>query len=359
MKPCWATLFSYLAMIVVFEQSSFVHSFQVCPKTQIDILRHNNKHPSVASTSNSKANHRTKSRNPLHVLFNKQGVIQDYPKHQQTAKISIQKVLVWVNVFCFLFQLGSVASYAPVLRPLASSGTSFVFRLILGSPVVSASLSEYPEFVLVSSLGPFTMDFLSYRLFAKHQPYRLLTSGFLHGSAIHLFFNMNYLASMPKWLEENHRSLYLATYLVSIVTCSFVSLSGGAAFGLGASGGLCGLNGLEYVMHKRMGKKGTCPVILNFLILTLLGMAIPNMDVAGHVGGFLGGIVIAWLFGPQYDGVQNNNDDDLLPGKLPLWSLWAVMAVLALTIAKIPYYIWLGISRPGVLSGILMTPAPN
>lgn len=367
MKPCWATISYLLALTVVFEQSSFVYSFQGCPNTQIDILRrnNNNKHPFVASPPNSNANHPTKSRNQLHVLFNNEGFIEDYPKQEQKTKISIQKVLIWVNVLCFLCQLGSVASYAPVLRSLTSSDTNFVFRLILGSPVVIVPHPIYPEFIMASSLGPFTMDFINDHLFAKRQLYRLLTCGFLHGSAIHLLLNMNYLASFPKWLEKNHRSLYLATYLVSIVTCSFASLSyGGTAsgFGLGASGGLCGLTGLEHVMHQRMGKEGTCTAILNILIITVLGMVIPNIDVVGHFGGFLGGIAIAWLFGPQYDdGLQNNNNDNdndipTLPGKLPLWSLWAVMAFWALPFAKIPNCIWLGMFRPGVLSGILMTP---
>ena len=321
------------------------------------------------------------------------------------SKFSVQKILVSVNVILFLMQMCSAANYAPVLNAILRASGYFgpdleavdmVQRLAVGSsplvvtgrPGPGLRMRPYGQCLIVaSSVGPFTMDFVHQTLLTRFQPHRLLTAGFLHGSIVHLLFNMRYLWTMPKWLEEGLGwPLYLSTYLLSIaagnLARSYVASSGEAAISLclGASGGICGLQGLCWITLRKMGNKtASRSVFTNMLWLILFGAITEGISNAGHVGGFIGGALVGWLFGPQYGssyamkrkwsvavetetpeyrkmmgfGVEPKN------GKLKLWNLWAAVAALILArpeFRTIPSCVWRGFKHPGSLSGIHMNP---
>jgi len=331
-------------------------------------------HQRVVLSSNTiiKTNQRQTSTRKLHALANTNDT-----KGQNLSRntLSAQKILVLLNILCFLIQVQSSVSYAPVLKAILMKHKiqeipqNPVLQFIFGSTPTLLYLPKNPSLIVANSEGLFTADFMNQRLFSTTQPHRFFTSGFLHANALHLGFNMRYLWSMPKWIEEHNRALYLSTFLVSIVTCNVAQdyawkVSGVLGRGLGASGGILGLQGLMWVMLQRMGKEEESKSILKGILwLTMIGCILPGIGAAGHAGGFVGGVVVGCLFGPQYQSkskliehvVQKYRQK---PGKLPLWSLWAVAAIPFLFQSRfrsIPNCIWLGIRQPGFLSQMWMT----
>ena len=237
------------------------------------------------------------------------------------SNLSVQKILVALNIVFFLLQILSAASYAPILSSILSrsraegavalKGSDLARRMVLGesSLTIMGRASTFGQpYIVASSVGAFTMDFAHQTVLSSIQPHRLITSGFLHGSLLHLGFNMKYLWSIPSFVEEGlGRLLYLSTYLVSVVAGnlahSSVASSGPAALGLclGASSGICGLQGLMFTMLNRMGNKAaSASIFKNMIWLIIFGSMTPGISNAGHVGGFIAGVLVGWAFGPQY-----------------------------------------------------------
>jgi rhomboid protease GluP len=144
----------------------------------------------------------------------------------------------------------------------------------------------------------------------------LITSCFLHGSALHLAFNMVVLYQVGPFLERAvGRARFLPLYLGAGVVGSAVSAIAGRFFGptlsVGASGNICGLIGAVLVLGARtQGWRGPLArqMAMWLAILFLLGFArnlqggMVQIVNAAHVGGTLGGIIIAttWQRGYTY-----------------------------------------------------------
>ena len=248
------------------------------------------------------------------------------------SEVTLQRLLVYMNVVLFLYQIGSAAWNAPQFkRALLHSGYTgpsmswlqIVQRnLIGGSSIIvrstaaaaSSPILRYPRLrhvwralILASSTGPLTLDLIHDGMYSFSQPYRLLTAGFLHGSVLHILFNMQYLWTVPWWLEDGFGwPLYLTTYLASIVSGNFAhSLSSNAYYNaiscIGASGGICGLNGLLFVMLRRMNRRRQINAVLkNMLLLFVVGLLDNHISNASHIGGFACGVILAMMFGPRF-----------------------------------------------------------
>lgn len=144
----------------------------------------------------------------------------------------------------------------------------------------------------------------------------LVTSCFLHGSILHLGFNLLVLWQVGPFLERAiGRARFLPLYLVAGVTGSaFSAISGrlyGASLSIGASGAICGLIGAMLVLGARtQGWRGPLArqMAAWLAFLFVLGFArnlqggMVQVDNAAHVGGALGGVVIAaaWRRGVTY-----------------------------------------------------------
>jgi rhomboid protease GluP len=150
----------------------------------------------------------------------------------------------------------------------------------------------------------------------------LVTSCFLHGSILHLAFNLLVLWQVGPFLERAvGRARFLPLYLGSgIAGSAFSAIAGrlfGASLSIGASGAICGLIGAMLVLGARtQGWRGplTRQMAGWLAFLFVLGLAknlqggMVQVDNAAHIGGALGGVIIAaaWRRGVVYSTRAQN-----------------------------------------------------
>ncbi|KAL7446722.1 hypothetical protein ACHAXM_010524 [Skeletonema potamos] len=348
--------------------------------------------------------HNIKRRSPSPISFD----------HFWTRPNTARNLLVTLNIMAFTYQIATAVHYLPGFnRVLAMSvagdaysaavcnvpqwtRTEIVLRALGfvggGAGIVISSGSSGMRGgrgpIAAHSMGPFFLDYVhqSYPL-SHFQKHRYLSSGFLHGSFLHLFMNLRALLSLPSWLENGlGKGVYITAYLTAIVTgnCAHTvstigDLSGRAASSLciGASGGICGLYGLMLASLMKMGNDSAVSVVLKQMVwLLAFGFLVPNVSNAGHIGGFVGGWLIGYLFGPGYErsytlnrigggrdhadwefrqmmgpGVYPSFDKAIFPLKYLLYSIG--LAVCAKPqLRAIPVALVKGIIEPGSMSGV-------
>jgi membrane associated rhomboid family serine protease len=135
------------------------------------------------------------------------------------------------------------------------------------------------------------------------QPWRFLTSMFLHANIVHLVLNMVGLWQVGSLVERIFGSMrFCGLYLLAGLVGGIASIAfhpGGET--LGASGALFGLMGglLAFIGRENSGvpptivqslRSSIAPVLL---LNILAGFAFPRIDNAAHIGGLVGG----WLAG--------------------------------------------------------------
>ena len=131
-----------------------------------------------------------------------------------------------------------------------------------------------------------------------HQYWRLLTSGFLHASFIHIALNMLSLWFVGRVLEPGIGKLnFTAIYFSSLLAGSFGALLFEPDVPtLGASTAIFGIFGaLIVVAHARhipIWASGLAPVLVMNLIFTL---TISDISIGGHLGGLAGGVLGGWF----------------------------------------------------------------
>ncbi|MGO9750951.1 MAG: rhomboid family intramembrane serine protease [Solirubrobacteraceae bacterium] len=131
-----------------------------------------------------------------------------------------------------------------------------------------------------------------------YQYWRLLTSGFLHASLLHIAFNMFFLYFVGRMLEPAiGRANFLAIYFASLLAGSFGALLFQPDIPtIGASTACFGVFGaLIVVAHARripIWQSGLGPTLLINLLFTL---TVANISIGGHIGGLIGGLVTGWM----------------------------------------------------------------
>lgn len=137
----------------------------------------------------------------------------------------------------------------------------------------------------------------------------LMTSAFLHWTLLHLAFNMLALWQVGPFLERaigpaRFFPLYLASGVVGSAGSAIWGRFHDARVSAGASGAICGLIGAALVLGLRtQGTKGPLTRFMaRWLFIVLVVGFAARFDNAAHVGGALGGAVVAatWRRGFQY-----------------------------------------------------------
>ncbi|MGI8631006.1 MAG: rhomboid family intramembrane serine protease [Solirubrobacterales bacterium] len=130
------------------------------------------------------------------------------------------------------------------------------------------------------------------------QWWRLVTSGFLHASFLHLGFNLFALYILGSLVEPMiGRARYLAVYGVSLLGGSFGALILDPNVPtIGASGAVYGLLALAFFYARDRGFGGVASQIGLWLVFNLvITFAVPRISVGGHLGGLATGALCAGL----------------------------------------------------------------
>jgi rhomboid protease GluP len=131
------------------------------------------------------------------------------------------------------------------------------------------------------------------------EPWRVLSAVFVHGSLIHIGMNMLSLVNLGRGLEPHFRSArFLVLYLVSGAVGFYCTLwlRGSHAFSVGASGAIFGLLGSfigALIIRRNPGWQKV--FMSNLIMAAVLTFAVPGIDNAAHVGGFVSGLALGLL----------------------------------------------------------------
>lgn len=136
--------------------------------------------------------------------------------------------------------------------------------------------------------------------------FRLLSSVFLHGSILHLGFNMYVLFVLGPPLERLLGHVrFLALYLIAGLggaVASFV-FSGINSVSVGASGAIFGLMGALVVAGRHL-RTDITQVLVLIGINVVIGFIAPGIDWRAHLGGLLTGAAVAFVFSKAPRGKQ-------------------------------------------------------
>ncbi len=185
------------------------------------------------------------------------------------------------------------------LDKLFSKKTPYITYIIMGICFIM---------FLITGMGNDTGVLIKYGanldvLVKNGEYYRLLTSMFLHSGLLHLFFNMYALYIIGPQVESFFgKTKYLIIYLLSGISGSLLSVSFNVnTVSVGASGAIFGLFGaLLYFGYNYRGYLGNVikSQILPVVIINLIfGFISTGVDVAGHIGGLIGGIIVSSVLG--------------------------------------------------------------
>lgn len=188
-------------------------------------------------------------------------------------------------------------------------------------PIVTYSIILLNIIVFMLSLLDYNMIinyFANYYINVKNgEIYRLLTACFVHANFLHIFFNMYALYYIGPMVEKYYGKLkYLLIYLGSGIMGSLFSVVLSNNVSIGASGAIFGLFGsMLYFGYKYRAtldgfvRSGIIPVLFINLIL---GFIVPNIDVYGHIGGLIGGLLLSYILGVYRKGKKKNTINGLI-----------------------------------------------
>jgi membrane associated rhomboid family serine protease len=127
---------------------------------------------------------------------------------------------------------------------------------------------------------------------AEGEPYRIVTSAFLHAGFLHLALNMFALYILGTLLEPAIGSArFVGIYAVSILAGSFGALVlDPNEITVGASGGIFGLMAAAFLIARNRGLDALASQVGFFVIINLVfTFSIPGISIGGHLGGLITG----------------------------------------------------------------------
>ena len=162
-------------------------------------------------------------------------------------------------------------------------------------------------FVLQMALGwqDFTSKFVFAPIVGEHEPWRFLTSAFLHSttSFFHIVFNLWALWVVGPQLELllgrwRFTALYLLSALGGTVAILLLATPTDASWvtaTLGASGAVFGLFGALLPIVKRLGGQSRS-ILMVIGLNVVVSFIVPNISWQGHLGGLLVGALLGYIY---------------------------------------------------------------
>ena len=208
----------------------------------------------------------------------------------------------------------NVAAFLATVFLGGSGGGSIYDRFASGGGMVTVDHG----LLGIGRSGPFLIGV------AEGEWSRLLTGGFLHAGLLHLLVNMFLLWMLGRQLEAVHGpGRYAGLYLASLLAGSFgVMLRDPQALTVGASGAVFGLMAAAVIHQLRRGINPWGTGLGGLLLVNVVfTFGRPGISIGGHLGGLVGGALVAWMV----DTVERRDIPRVLVAALP----WAVAIAFA------------------------------
>ncbi len=137
--------------------------------------------------------------------------------------------------------------------------------------------------------------------------WRLLTPVLLHASIPHILFNMYALIIFGPSLERYFgRWRYLLLYVLGGFAGNVLSFLLTSGYSVGASTaifGLIGAEGIFLLQNRKLFGNQFGRAIGNIVFIVGVNLVLdlaPGIDIWGHIGGLLGGLIFTWFAGPRW-----------------------------------------------------------
>ena len=167
---------------------------------------------------------------------------------------------------------------------------------------------------------------------SEGEVYRLVTSGFLHASLVHIGFNMLLLFFLGRLLEPAlGRTRFLVLYFASLLAGSLGALIlEPNSLSLGASGAIFGLAGATFVIARGRGMEALAGQIGFLIVFNLIfSFSARNISIGAHIGGLIGGVICALAIVAGEKGMLGPNRRALETAAMVAVAVVAVVVSLA------------------------------
>jgi rhomboid protease GluP len=183
----------------------------------------------------------------------------------------------------------------PVVTYVLIGVTVFIYLLQYLSQSFSSGGYDWP-FLLGGKIN---------ELILMGQVWRLVTPVLLHGSVLHIAFNMYALYSLGNSMERYYgHGRFLLLYIIGAFCGNTLSFVLSPSASLGASTAIFALVAAEGVfIYRNRSMFGTRArsMLSNLVLIVVVNLVIglqPGIDNWGHLGGLAGGVLFAWFAGP-------------------------------------------------------------
>lgn len=196
--------------------------------------------------------------------------------------------------------------------------------LLYGATLVTGGIRPMEGLSLFNLLSPNPQALFAFGasgaipVFGYGRWWTVLSAGWLHGSLLHIFFNLLWLRQLaPAVAELYGASRMVIVYTVSSATGFLLSSAvgallpflGGAPLTVGASAPIFGLLGALVYYGRRAGSSVVGNQAWYYaIVLFLMGFFLGGIDNWAHLGGFAGG----WLASRWLDPLREERTDHTL-----------------------------------------------
>jgi rhomboid protease GluP len=194
-------------------------------------------------------------------------------------------------------------------RPTAKH--PYVTWALLGVTILFFLLQKISETLLGADL-PMVLGAKINEAIYQGQVWRLITPMLLHGSLLHIAFNMYALYVIGPGLEIYYGHLrFFALYVLGAFAGNVLSLVFTEATSLGASTAIFALiaaQGIFIYRNRFLFGQRYQRMLGNIIMIVAFNLFMglrPGIDNWGHLGGLLGGALFAWFSGPEFEVQQD------------------------------------------------------
>jgi len=201
-----------------------------------------------------------------------------------------------VGSHCFECRKAAAPSTTERVRTAVAMGKPYVTYWLIGINVVmflvAAPRSGTQIDLATNAIG----------IDLSGQWYRVVTGAFLHGSVMHLAFNMLVLFQLGSLLERSiGLGRFAGLYAISLFGGSIGALlfADARVITVGASGAIYGLMGAMVVLGRRRGIDVWRSGIGSMLVINIvISLVVPNISIGGHLGGLVTGALVVLVLDP-------------------------------------------------------------